>query len=319
MSSQGFPTSDFSVRSSSIGINGPLIASNLDTNTPKFKRELESVQSPFGLSESEESGAGENKPKDKGTDSSELSLSATQKVGTSVLPTKKNKSSTNEIGDGITEDKKEWTSESGDDHEELFSAANSAWKASDLACSGPFWKKMDSIFASVSLEDLSYLKQQNSKRRTLIKNQSRQLYVERADMGSLDKGALLYQRVLSALIEEDESEEFYLQSESKNMSLNYASDRLSLWFHSVISNAIRNPSMSSSLHSNEQWLVDDDFSQSDAGHASEICSNDPGVLQMRKSNMPGFSSSDGHYQLMCLDERLLLELQSIGFIAQKHR
>jgi hypothetical protein len=101
MSSQGFPTSDFSVRSSSIGINGSLIASNLDTNTPKFKRELESVQSPFGLSESEESGAGENKPKDKGTDSSEVSLSATQKVGTSVLPTKKNKSSTNEIGDGI--------------------------------------------------------------------------------------------------------------------------------------------------------------------------------------------------------------------------
>ena len=172
----------------------------------------------------------------------------------------------------------------------------------------------------------------------------------RADMGSLDKGALLYQRVLSALIEEDESEEFYLQSESKNMSLNYASDdshcgscnlidieprdrdrmeseveskvnfqtqkncfldRLSC-DKSVISNAIRNPSMPSSLHSNEQWPVDDDFSHSDAGHASEICSNDPGALQMRELNMPGFSSSDGQYQLMCLDERLLLELQSIG-------
>ncbi|XP_034892802.1 uncharacterized protein [Populus alba] len=451
MSSQGFPTSDFSVRSSSIGINGPLIASNLDTNTPKFKRELESVQSPFGLSESEESGAGENKPKDKGTDSSELSLSATQKVGTSVLPTKKNKSSTNEIGDGIRrqgrsgrvssltrpashpvreklenlpaakpfqstkgasdknksktgrppskklKDQKalnhaglvpnsgslDFTGESGDDHEELFSAANSAWKASDLACSGPFWKKMDSIFASVSLEDLSYLKQQLTSAQGLDecfsqmlgttynvlgavvhkKVRSGRIQAEdlnqesvkttlcgRADMGSLDKGALLYHRVLSALIEEDESEEFYLQSESKNMSLNYASDdshcgscnlidiesrdrdrmesevesevnfqtqkncfldRLSC-DKSVISNAIRNPSMSSSLHSNEQWLVDDDFSQSDAGHASEICSNDPGVLQMRELNMPGFSSSDGHYQLMCLDERLLLELQSIG-------
>jgi hypothetical protein len=33
---------------------------------------------------------------------------------------------------------------------------------------------------------------------------------------------------------------------------------------------------------------------------------------MRELNMPGFSSSDGQYQLMCLDERLLLELQSIG-------
>lgn len=29
-----------------------------------------------------------------------------------------------------------------------------------LACSGPFWKKMESIFASVSREDMSYLKQQ---------------------------------------------------------------------------------------------------------------------------------------------------------------
>jgi hypothetical protein len=70
--------------------------------------------------------------------------------------------------------------------------------------------------------------------------------------------------------------------------------------------------MSSSLHSNEQWPVDDDFSHSDAGHASEICSNDPGSLQIREINMPGFSSSDGQYQLMCLDDRLLLELQSIG-------
>ena len=101
MSSQGFPTSEFSARTSSIGTKGSLIASNLDTNTPKFKRELESVPSPFGLSESEESGAGENKPKDKGTDGSEVSLSASQKVGTFVLPARKNKSSTNEIGDGV--------------------------------------------------------------------------------------------------------------------------------------------------------------------------------------------------------------------------
>jgi len=30
----------------------------------------------------------------------------------------------------------------------------------DLACSGPFWNKMESIFASISLDDASYLKQQ---------------------------------------------------------------------------------------------------------------------------------------------------------------
>ncbi|KAJ6717232.1 SPECTRIN BETA CHAIN BRAIN [Salix koriyanagi] len=445
ISSQGFLTSDSSVRTSSIGTNGSMIVSNLDTNTQKFKRELESLPSPFGLSESEESGAGENKPKDKGTDSSEVSLPATQKVGTSVFPTKKNKSSTNESGESIRrqgrsgqvssltkpashpvreklenlpaakplqntrgasdknkgktghppskkmKDRKALmrvglmpnSGESGDDREELFSAANSAWKASDLACSGPFWKKMDSVFASVSLEDLSYLKQQLTSAQGLYECFSQMLGTRydalgavvhkkvsgviqaedlnqesfkttlcgRVDMGSLDKGALLYQRVLSALIEEEESEEFYMQNEPKNMSLNYASDdshcsscnlidieprdrdrmeseveskvnfqtqkacfldRLSC-DKNVISNAIRNPNMSGSLHINEQWpVVDDDFSHSDAGHASEMCSNDPGALQMRGLNMPGFSSSDGQYQLMCLDERLLLELQSIG-------
>uniref|UniRef100_A0A6M2EFF5 Uncharacterized protein n=1 Tax=Populus davidiana TaxID=266767 RepID=A0A6M2EFF5_9ROSI len=452
MSSQGFPTSECGARTSSIGTKGSLIASNLDTNTPKFKRELESVPSPFGLSESEESGAGENKPKDKGTDGSEVSLSASQKVGTFVLPARKNKSSTNEIGDGVRrqgrsgrgssltrpgthpvreklenlpavkplqsskaasdknksktgrppskklKDRKavvrvgpmpnssslDFTGESDDDHEELFSAANSARKASELACSGPFWKKMDSYFAPVSLEDMSYLKQELTSAQGIDESFSQMLGATynvlgvlvhkevhpgrrqgedfnqesakttslcgRVEMGSLDKVAPLYQRVLSALIEEDESEEFYTQSEGKNMPLHYASDdshcgscnlidiepkdrdrmeseveskvnfqtqkscfldRLSC-DKSVASNAIGNPSMSSSLHSNEQWPLDDDFSHSDAGHASEICSNDPGVLQMRELNMPGFSSSDGHYQLMCLDERLLLELQSIG-------
>ncbi|CAK7329107.1 unnamed protein product [Dovyalis caffra] len=451
-SSQGFPTSDFSARTSSIGTNGSLIASNLDTNTPKFKRELESVPSPFGLSESEESGAGENKPKDKGTESSEVSLSATQKVGTVVLPNRKNKSSANEIGDGVRrqgrsgrglsltrpgnhlvreklenppaakplqitkaasdknksktgrppskklKDRKalvrvgpmptsgslDCTGESDDDREELFSAANSARKASDIACSGPFWKKMDSILASVGLEDMSYLKQQLTSAQGLDENFSQMLgaaynvlgvvlhkdvhsgrrqgedFNKKSakttslcggiDMGCGDKDAPLYRRVLSALIEEDESEEFYIQSEAKNMSLHYASDdsycgscnlidieprdrdrmeseveskvnfqtqkncfldRLSC-DKSVVSNGIRNPSMSSSLHSNEQWPVDDDFSHSDAGHASEICSTDPGTVQMRELNMPGFSSSDDQYQLMCLDDRILLELQSIG-------
>lgn len=30
----------------------------------------------------------------------------------------------------------------------------------DLACSGPFWKKIESVFASPSIEDVSFLKQQ---------------------------------------------------------------------------------------------------------------------------------------------------------------
>ncbi|KAJ6410178.1 hypothetical protein OIU84_009638 [Salix udensis] len=393
ISSQGFLTSDSSVRTSSIGTNGSMIASNLDTNTQKFKRELESLPSPFGLSESEESGAGENKPKDKGTDSSEVSLPATQKVGTSVFPTKKKKSSTNESGDSIRrqgrsgqvssltnpashpvreklenlpaakplqntrgasdknkgktghppskkmKDRKalmrvglmpnsgslDFTGESGDDREELFSAANSAWKADDLACSGPFWKKMDSIFASVSLEDLSYLKQQLTSAQGLYECFSQMLGTRydalgavvhkkvsgviqaedlnqesfkttlcgRVDMGSLDKGALLYQRVLSALIEEEESEEFYMQIEPKNMSLNYASD---------------------DSHCSSCNLID--IEPRDRDRMESEVESKVNFQTQKGLNMPGFSSSDGQYQLMCLDERLLLELQSIGLCSE---
>lgn len=90
-----------------------------------------------------------------------------------------------------------FSGESDDDHEELYLAASSARDASSmcftlllhtqfhfslqkqhiyvrypyqsltlllvsvgLACSGPFWKKMESIFGALSPEDISYLKRQ---------------------------------------------------------------------------------------------------------------------------------------------------------------
>lgn len=87
-----------------------------------------------------------------------------------------------------------FSGESDDDHEDLFAAADSARNASSmhlgnsvsclspvepalflyilfsvthillvplgLACSGTFWKKMKYIFSSLSLEDVTYFKQQ---------------------------------------------------------------------------------------------------------------------------------------------------------------
>ncbi|KAE8037432.1 hypothetical protein FH972_010019 [Carpinus fangiana] len=432
ISSQGFATSDFSVKTSSLGTSGSLLTSSVDNNTIKVKRERESVSSPFGLSESEESGAGENKLKEKGIDNVEVALTATHKGGAFVLPMKKNKIPSNEIGDSaqrlgrngrgssltrpvippvgeklehlsttkplqsvrasseknrsksgrppskklkdrkalirvgpiINNGSSNFTGESDDDREELFVAANAARNARSLACSGPFWNKMESIFASVSSEDLSYLKQQgvgvlkeaNDCSATRQRSHSNQELAEadsfhgRFDTRKSDKVTPLYQRVLSALIEEDEIEEFHLHGEGKNLSLQYGSDdshcgscnhidiepkdwdrmesevesevdcqtqknylldRLSC-DKSVASNSFRNPSMSSSLTSSEQWRGDDDFSHSDLGHASEICSNDLGQLQPRELNVGSLSSSNCQYQLLCLDDRLLLELQSIG-------
>ncbi|XVF69166.1 hypothetical protein PTKIN_Ptkin11bG0059200 [Pterospermum kingtungense] len=444
ISNQGFMTPDFGARAS-IGTSGSLLGSSVDNATPKIKREPENVSSPFGLSESEESGAGDNKPKEKGIDSSEATLPASQKAGAFLLPTRKNKMSTNEIGDGVRrqgrsgssappltkqgihpvreklenitptrpilssrssdknrsktgrppskklKDRKattrigsiqnnvssDFTGESDDDHDELFAAATSACNASSLACCGPFWKKMGSIFNSVSSEDTSYLRQQLSFAEGLDESLSQMFgdgcdvlgvmvqkdapnSVEEMDrtnassggfdIKKFDKVTPLCQRVLSALIEEDESEEIYHHIEGKNMSFHYASDdshcgscnqmdveskdrdrmesevesnadfqcqKNSLLDRfscdaSVASNSFRNSSMSNSLHSSERWLGDDDFLHPDVGPVSEICSTDLGQLQQKEINVSGISSLDCQYQFMCMDDKLLLELHSIG-------
>lgn len=451
-SSQGFPSSDFNAGTGAAMSNGSLIDSSVENNTPKFKREIDGVLSSSGLSGSEDSGAGDSKAKDKGTDSG---VSATEKVATFQFPPKKNKLPVNDIGDGVrrqgrsgrgssatrlgahpvreklenipagkplqclkpTSDKNksktgrppskklkdrkalaragptlnngsfDFTGESDDDYEELLAAANAARNAKNISSCGPFWKKMESVFAPVSSDDLSYLKQQLSFARELDECLSLMLgsafdvwgvivhkgpeysgekqrvdsnQINKAslggtfDVGSLEKSASLYQRLLSALIEEDESEEFYSHCEGKNMSLHYASDdshcgscnlieaesrdrdrmesevesevdfqNQKCYFidrlpcdRTVASNTNRNPSISSSLQSNEHWPGYDDLSHSDAGHASETCSNDSGLLQTRESCMPRFSSSDDQYQLMCIDDKLLLELHSIGLCTE---
>lgn len=168
--------------------------------------------------------------------------------------------------------------------------------------------------------------------------------------GKSEKVTPLFQRLLCALIEEDESEESYHQSEAKNISRQCASDdshcgscnqtdfepkdrdrmdseveskvdlqvqkncmldRLSC-DKSTASNTFRYPNTSSSLQSTGVWQGDEEFSLSDITHTSEICSNDLDQLQPAELNIPGFPSPDGHYPLMSLDDRLLLELQSIG-------
>ncbi|KAK8279518.1 hypothetical protein V6Z12_D09G116700 [Gossypium hirsutum] len=379
ISSQGISTPDFSARVS-IGTGGSLLGSSVDNVTPKVKREPENVSSPFGLSESEESEAGDNKSKEKGIDSCEVSLPASQKAGPFLLPTRKNKN-TNEIGDGVQrqgrngssappltrpgvhpmreklnnltttkliqnarsasdknrsktgrppskklKDRKasrvglmlnnvssDFTGESDeDDRDELFAAATSARNSSSLACSGPFWKKMGSIFSSVSSEDTSYLRQQLSLAEELDESLS-QIFgdgfnvlgivqkdapnsveemaktnaaCERFDIKKFDKVTPLYQRVLSALIEEDDSDELYHRIEAKNMSLHYASD---------------------DSHCGSCNLMDVEFRDRDKME-SEVESN--ADFQCQRNSL--LDRLSGDYQLMGVDDKLLLELNSIG-------
>ncbi|XP_030506519.2 uncharacterized protein LOC115721375 [Cannabis sativa] len=442
ISSQGFGTSEFSTRASSIGTTGSVLVSDVDNISPKFKGETENATSLYGFSESEESGAGENMLKERKINSGEASMNTSHKVGGFVMPMKKNKLLANEGGyglqrpgrngrgpslsrpgippvkekskkllateaiqDGVLSPEKsrsktgrppskklkerksltrlrpmlsngssDCTGESDDDHEELYSAAKFARNASSHACSSAFWKNMECIFASISSEDASYLKQQLNVAEELEKSLSPMFVDEFKVLGVSDEGfenfsgnrfdavcgkserrrfdkvTPLYQRVLSALIEEDEGDDFFHQSEGKITYLQYASDdshcgscnqidmeskdkdriesevESNLGFQSqrngfmdrlscdssAATNTLRNRGYSSSLHSNEQYHGDYDLLHSDAVHVSEISSNNFGQLQSRDMEASGFPPSDCQYQSMSINDKILLELQSIG-------
>ncbi|XP_021716364.1 uncharacterized protein LOC110684251 isoform X2 [Chenopodium quinoa] len=278
--------------------------------------------------------------------------------------------------------------EANDDREELLLAAAAARKASHICCSGRFWKKMEPIFGTASSQDVRYIKQQLSLAEELPDSLSvipgAQYNImgvfmrkEKADVSSgnkvcdsnqivdkdeslsgelfgekrSDKFSSLYQRVLSALIEEDDSEGIYNGNEGVSMSLQCASDdshcgscnyvdadirdrdrdrfdseaesmvdfqiqkrcsgdRISC-NKSVTSNTTRNGSMSDSLYSSGRWLGDDGFSHSDAEFVSGNWHND--VSGSQPSDMTASATFlDPQYQLMCVDDKLMLELQSIG-------
>jgi hypothetical protein len=95
ISGQGFATSDFSPRASP-GTTGPL--SVVDSSPLKMKRELRNASSPYGLSESEDSGAGDNKTRERAFASGDLFT--TPKSGSLLLPTRKNKIQTSHKGGG---------------------------------------------------------------------------------------------------------------------------------------------------------------------------------------------------------------------------
>lgn len=101
ISSQDFTNPDLNARTSCVGTNGSMLASSTDDSTPKVKSDTENVASLYSLSESEESGAGENKIKERRIDSGSAALTTPHKAGAFILPMKKNKIPTGEIGDGV--------------------------------------------------------------------------------------------------------------------------------------------------------------------------------------------------------------------------
>ncbi|XP_010271669.1 PREDICTED: uncharacterized protein LOC104607682 isoform X3 [Nelumbo nucifera] len=474
--SDGFPTSDIGSRLTSNETNGSVLVRSMSNNTQQLKMKLENVPSPARLSESEESGAGENKMRDKGVDNGNIEdrgMNAV-KVGTFMLQKKNKMLVKEEIGDGVrrqgrsgrgsslsracvppireklenaatakplrstkpgsdknesksgrppskklsdrkafarpghTSGSSDITGESDDDHEELLEAANSARNASYIACSSSFWKKMEPLFASVSAENLAYLRKQltfaeqldeslfhmfcsdsdvlgelvheekslsqpplsgeiqgsqlngtssNKSARTVdlvYKLQDSDTLNGRLDTERrFDMVTPLYQRVLSALIEEDGHEEFDHDSERQSVSFQYGEDSsygtcMNIDFEpkdgdmieseieseldvrpekqysldtfscdgSTASNSFRSPNIQKPLYSDEQWQGDDGLVHSEVGVASGCVRTNLDGSQHSHTDTSSISSFEFQYQHMSLNDRLLLELQSIGLYVE---
>ncbi|RDX83388.1 hypothetical protein CR513_35686 [Mucuna pruriens] len=211
---EGCSPSDVGTRMTSTSTSGLLISNGaVNSGIQPGKLKHENVSSPTRLSESEESGAGENsesKLKEKGLESNEVDENATNNsynISSSMLTMKKKKvPNKEEIGDGLRrqgrgsrgssvlrngispmKEKLETStltkpiknmkpasekngSKSGRpplkkscDRKAItrigHPSTNNSPDIADIGCSSSFWKKQEPIFAPVSLEDVSYLKQ----------------------------------------------------------------------------------------------------------------------------------------------------------------
>ncbi|KAL2539849.1 hypothetical protein Adt_00827 [Abeliophyllum distichum] len=463
MQSEGCSPSDLGARLSSGVTNVSLLSRSATTGTHNFKVKPENISSPARLSESEESGAGENRLKERGVGSVDVEEKAEnggQNIGSSAILTKKNKIVVKEKkGDGLQRqgqsggvspfsrpsispmrekldkaattkplrsarsgsdkngsksgrllkklsDRKgfsrivdvanggspDFSGESEDDREELLEAAKFPCNSSVLACSSPFWKKVEALFASISPDEISHLSQQlksaeyygstnqifgpgnniqrkmgdrgheeisasdslSGERNGHVKNQTGlkdssdivefvQQLQDSSLFGSLDteEGRTpLYQRVLSALIVEDEIEDckeygfgrsrsspddrrLVIDSESKIRSLPNFSEpivgiqtqrngnaNLSLSFNGNTDN--------NGIHSARVHPCNSELLQGEGGYEhSEVellarlsrCDYGPQSYQTKSFGIP---SCDCQYDEMCVEDKLVLELQSVG-------
>ncbi|XP_062091766.1 uncharacterized protein LOC133797755 isoform X2 [Humulus lupulus] len=268
-----------------------------------------------------------------------------------------------------------------DDREELLAAASFACNASNLASSSPFWKKMQPIFSSVNLEEISFLKEQlnfmevhyeslsqifglrNDVMNNLVRgeNLESQVHVSGGKERSFHDQVLdldtvgeklnsersknmppLYQRVLSALIMEDEMEEFEEErgarvtcfqqrgefspdagSKRRNM-VGFEFEGESIFDPQTLQqcavdifscngsgNVAKSTSVHNQLFSNSVLKGDQGVTHLDNGSFTEFSEEMIGRSSSLCANASGISSFDFSYEQMCMEDKLLLELQSL--------
>ncbi|XP_026422057.1 uncharacterized protein LOC113318145 isoform X2 [Papaver somniferum] len=233
--------------------------------------------------------------------------------------------------------------ESHDVHEELLAAANAAADPGQ-ACSGTFWRQMEPLFSVISADDINFLKQQVSlgsnpltpttgvasrdnfstipNRFELVEcngdrgfaSQAKHSVPARTD----DNVIPLCQRLISALVSEEEIEEFCYtgddetsfgwDAELKANSLNQQSFGNYCSIGKPVTNGYRIPS--SGRYRN--GFVHDEVDFPAIPNSASFRDDSVDGLLADQEVMPNAHCSELPYNQMALEERLLLELQSIG-------
>nr|GEU39969.1 hypothetical protein [Tanacetum cinerariifolium] len=238
------------------------------------------------------------------------------------------------------------TGKSDDDREDLMAAANYARNASYLACSSPFWKKMEPIFAPIKQDVEENFPRMHGRENNVVvnfpqdacaerfghvKHQGSESFSGRLDSEKTKKEFIpLFQRVLSALIIEDTFDELE-EEDTGNIPLddafcdstydtfqpdNYDPRKRARMEveHETVFQSIHSVKVSFSSNGcinsfGNSTIKDSPCDAVPLAGISKNLLNRPQVIQMEGF---GISSFDNQYEQMRLDDKLLLELHSIG-------
>lgn len=318
LSFENHSPSDVGTRLTSNGTYGSPVSKNTTNGTQKLMVKLDNLQSSPRLSENDESVGGESRLVEKKMGNGEVDAVAKKnKPPINAAPPKPFQSSKTgykkngskpgrrlkKLSDrkgfsnhaSLQNRSPDCTGASDDDREELLAAANHARIASHLACSSPLWKRTEPVFAPVSSESKSFLSQQvgllnddsasNPLRNPHTQHQETKSFSGRNDSEKASNVSVpFYQRVLSALIMVEDNNNTLEERDSRDAHPQNT-------FHFNESN---------SFHSNGNT------NSSRSPIINNTCEEDT----HSEDGVDGFSSSQ--YENMSLDEKVLLELQSIG-------
>ncbi|XP_068644195.1 uncharacterized protein [Aristolochia californica] len=234
---------------------------------------------------------------------------------------------------GTNSGSSDFAGESDDDHEELLAAATAVLSTSN-ACSSSFWKQVEPVFGFVSEVDVAFLKQQGDVGSSMVPAIQTRINKEACESATNEIGLEdsarnigandmipLTMRLLAATIDIDELEELCCSNHQHDNQ--YKLDEgLSTKHNTTLENSRTVGSTASNgyrLNASRRYcdeLVLDDLSQVDLISDAHV-----GVSPHygSKENGPGAYfrvDDDVHYANMTLDEKILLELQSIGIFPE---